>query len=229
MTHQCCVHGPEEREPRFAELDALIRAGWGNVPCRIIERMKRKNRGVLPEKAPPGYYETDEETAESRAEKIRQYKHRPEVRAAQSKRQMGKEKNDHRKMPPEQVAEALRLAAEGLSYSAISRAMGVTFYKVRWSIRRATKNGTLPQVPETGRLLVRDNKEAGLVTARDGYQPLAQNRKETGAMRPINHTLKPQHHQVIDAVGDARIYAVFDWLDNESEQAALAGEFEVRA
>lgn len=38
----------EYRDERFAYLEQLIRAGYGNVPQPAIERLKRRNGGVLP-------------------------------------------------------------------------------------------------------------------------------------------------------------------------------------
>lgn len=43
---------PEYREPRFAFLDALIAAGWGEIPGRIIEQRLAANGGKLPEVPP---------------------------------------------------------------------------------------------------------------------------------------------------------------------------------
>jgi hypothetical protein len=48
----CPLHPDEVREPRFAELDELIAAGWGSVPFRDIEAFKARNGGVLPMRAP---------------------------------------------------------------------------------------------------------------------------------------------------------------------------------
>lgn len=45
----CPVHGPEcGRDSRFAILDSLIAAGYGNVPQPAIERLRRRNHGTLP-------------------------------------------------------------------------------------------------------------------------------------------------------------------------------------
>lgn len=46
------AHTTSYREPRFAELDALIAAGFGHVDGRRIERLIRENGGKLPATPP---------------------------------------------------------------------------------------------------------------------------------------------------------------------------------
>lgn len=53
-THDCVCHGPEERSARFAELDALIAAGYGNTPHEEIERLIAAH-GKLPLKPTARY------------------------------------------------------------------------------------------------------------------------------------------------------------------------------
>lgn len=53
MQHsQCKCHPGEERCLEFDALDELIRLGWGSVPQPEIERIRRRNGGVLPDVAP---------------------------------------------------------------------------------------------------------------------------------------------------------------------------------
>jgi hypothetical protein len=44
----CPCHPGEVRDPRFAFLDTLIRAGWGSVPMYLIDRAIEENGGLLP-------------------------------------------------------------------------------------------------------------------------------------------------------------------------------------
>jgi DNA-binding NarL/FixJ family response regulator len=54
----CPIHGEEcRRSARFAELDALIASGWGNAPTRLIDMVRQKNNGVLPDTVPSVYSE----------------------------------------------------------------------------------------------------------------------------------------------------------------------------
>ncbi|HYO84584.1 MAG TPA: hypothetical protein VES20_24495 [Bryobacteraceae bacterium] len=48
LTSVCPCHADERRDPRFAELDALIAAGWGSTPLYLIEMAIDRNEGVLP-------------------------------------------------------------------------------------------------------------------------------------------------------------------------------------
>lgn len=51
MTH-CPTHADEVRSPRFAELDALIAAGYGSMPFDKIEAIRMANGGTLPQREP---------------------------------------------------------------------------------------------------------------------------------------------------------------------------------
>lgn len=51
MSH-CPCHPEEARDAEFDRLEELIRLGWGSVPQPEIERLRRRNGGVLPERPP---------------------------------------------------------------------------------------------------------------------------------------------------------------------------------
>lgn len=52
MIFHCPIHGLEERDDRFAELESLIAAGWGSTASVRIEAIIRR-KGSLPERPKP--------------------------------------------------------------------------------------------------------------------------------------------------------------------------------
>jgi hypothetical protein len=116
----CPVHGEQcRRDPRFAELEMYIKAGYGNLRGTTLERVLQANGGALPPRVPEPWSDAYHEA---------QFQRRSAARMAGNDKRVGKGV-----LSAEQIA-AIPAMVEATNYCATARALGCAVGTVRWHV-----------------------------------------------------------------------------------------------